>query len=221
MKEKYKDIFALEKPAKERFCKLAFDKIFSMAMIILSSPVFALIFVAYFLDGIIHPEHRGSLFIYYLASNCGRKFKKYKFRLAKESLIEHEARKRGDIRAYPSECDPANLTCVGRFLKKHYLDELPQLFNILKGNMSFVGPRPLAWEHYERDIKQGNITRRVLKAGLFSETHTRKGTPDFKNTELEYEYIKKYMNLPALSLLWADVKIIARGIKMILEGKGY
>lgn len=220
-RERYKEIFALKEPLRGRTCKLIFDKFFSLTAVIIASPIFIAIFTAYFLDGIIHPEHRGSIFAPYIASTAGRKFNKYKFRLAKESLVDQEARKKGDYRAYPSQFEPANLTCVGKFLKKYYLDELPQIFNILKGDISFVGPRALAWEHYQRDLSQGNVARKLQKAGLFSYSHTRKGTPDFGRPELDYKYIEEYMKLSAPSLLWADIKIMARGIKMILEGKGY
>lgn len=221
VKERYKGIFALKEPLRERICKLIFDKLFSLIAIIVASPIFIAILIAYFLDGIIHPEHKGSIFAPYIASTCGRKFNKYKFRLAKESLVDHEARKRGDYRAYPSQFKPANLTRVGKFLKKYYLDELPQIFNIFKGDISFVGPRPFAWEHYQRDLSQGNVARKLQKAGLFSYSHTRKGTPDFGKPELDYDYMEQYMKLSALSLLWTDIKIMAKGIKMILEGKGY
>ena len=220
MKERYREIFSLKKPLKERPCKLIFDKIFSLVIIILASPLFLLIFIAYFAEDIIDPQNRGPIFMPYTASNCGKKFRKCKFRVAKGTLFKQKAVIKGDYREYPSEYVKKNLTPIGKFLKDYYLDELPQIFNILKGDMSFVGPRPLAWHHYLRDAKQGNVARKVLKAGLFSYSHTRKGTPDFARPELDYDYIEEYMKLSALSLLWVDIKIIARGIKMILEGKG-
>lgn len=221
LREKYKDIFDLKKPLKERFAKSLFDRIVSIFVLFLGLPVFLIIAIGYLIDGAFHPQNRGSIFIWYIASSQGKKFKKYKFRGVKDNLINKELRDKGDWHAYPYERQPQNITFMGKFLTKYYLDEMPQIFNIIKGDISFVGPRALAWHHYQRDIKQGNVARMLLKAGIFSESHTRKGTRLFGKPKLEYEYIDKYIKLSSWQLLWTDFKIISRGIKMILEGKGY
>jgi lipopolysaccharide/colanic/teichoic acid biosynthesis glycosyltransferase len=87
--------------------------------------------------------------------------------------------------------------------------------------MSVVGPRPLAWHHFERDVAQGNVARRLIKGGLFSDVHTRKGTDAFRMPDLEYNYLVQYMQRRALSLLGLDLRIILRGARMVLQGKGY
>ena len=86
--------------------------------------------------------------------------------------------------------------------------------------MSVVGPRPLSVLHYERDLAQGNVTRFLIKGGLLGLGHINKGTPEMGNPKYEYEYIDKYINLSPLGLLWLDLTIIGRGIKVILQGKG-
>lgn len=221
LKNEYAEIFQIKEPLPPRPLKVVFDRAASFFVLILVSPLFLVIFAAYLVDGLIFKEDRGSIFISYKASSCGKKFDKYKFRLIKESCIDPEARSRGEWSAFASERDGANRTRLGNFLKKYYLDELPQIFNIFFGDMSFVGPRALAWHHYQRDIGQGNIARKILKAGLFSDSHSRKGTPMFADPELEYKYIKNYIRLNGPALLWLDLRIIARGIRMILQGKGY
>ena len=219
--KKYSEIFKINEPIKERPVKFFFDRIFAFILLILLLPVFLVIFAAYLIDGFIFKEDSGSFFSSYKASTQGRRFNKIKFRLIKEEFIDKKLKAKGDWHAYASEGDSKNLTRVGRFLKQYYLDELPQIINIFKGDMSFIGPRALAWHHYQRDLMQGNVGRKLLKAGIFSDSHTRKGTKLFGRPELEYEYIDKYRKYSAPALLWVDIKIIARGIKMILKGEGY
>jgi lipopolysaccharide/colanic/teichoic acid biosynthesis glycosyltransferase len=84
-----------------------------------------------------------------------------------------------------------------------------------------VGPRPLKWEDYLKEIPERQVTRRLIKAGLFSENHTRKGTKLFRDYRLEYAYARNYLKLSSVGLLLLDMRIVVRGIKMVLEGKGY
>jgi lipopolysaccharide/colanic/teichoic acid biosynthesis glycosyltransferase len=86
--------------------------------------------------------------------------------------------------------------------------------------MSIVGPRPLAVHHYERDRKQGNVSRFLIKGGMLGLGHVMKGTPQMGDPVYEYEYIDKYLKLSSIGLLWLDMKIIGCGIKVVLQGKG-
>ena len=220
LRDRYKEIFALKKPLNDRPLKRLFDKIFSLIMVFISSPIFIIIIIANIIDGLIHPFHKGPPFGSYIGSTGGKKFTKYKFRVGR---IPSAAGEKSESlkKPYSAFKEEEEKTCVGQVLKKYYLDELPQIFNVLKGDMSFVGPRPLAWNDYLRDIKKGNVTRKILKAGIFSQTHVHKGTRDWGNMNLEYGYVEKYMKLPALSLFWLDIKIMATGVKMIFNGKGF
>ena len=87
--------------------------------------------------------------------------------------------------------------------------------------MSFVGPRPLAIIHYERDLAQGNVTRRLLKGGMLGLGHINKGTTEMGNPIYEYEYLDKYISLSSFELLCLDLLIIWRGIILVLKGGGY
>ena len=146
----------------------------------------------------------------------GKIFPKYKIRLIKTSYIDQEGAARGDWIAYSAEWSPDNRTYVGSFVKKFYLDELPQFYSILRGDISVVGPRPFSVLHYERDLEQGNVTRFLVKGGLLGLGHINKGTPEMGCPVYEYEYI----HFSPLGLLWLDLTIIGRGIKVILQGKG-
>jgi lipopolysaccharide/colanic/teichoic acid biosynthesis glycosyltransferase len=220
IKEKYRHIFQIGNPLDDRFLKLVFDKVAAALLLFAFAPILLLLKIAYAIEGWLIPENKGPMFFSYNAISAGRIFPKYKIRLIKMKYIDQEGAKRGDWHAYSAEWSRDTRTHVGHFVKKYYLDELPQFYSILRGDMSIVGPRPLAVHHYERDRQQGNVTRFLIKGGLLGLGHVMKGTPQMGNPVYEYEYIDKYLKLSSFSLLWLDLKIIGRGIKVVLQGKG-
>lgn len=220
IKEKYQHIFSLSVPLNDRLPKLVFDKAVAALLLFLAAPILLCLRVAYFIEGLVIPESKGPMFFSYNAVSAGRVFRKYKIRLIKTSYIDKEGAARGDWHAYSAEWTPARRTYVGHFVKKFYLDELPQFYNILRGDMSIVGPRPLAVHHYKRDLEQGNVTRFLIKGGLLGLGHVMKGTSEMGNPIYEYEYIDKYIRLSPLGLIWLDLGIIGRGVKVVLQGKG-
>jgi len=220
IKIRFKEIFEIKKPLKVPVSKLIFDKITASLILICCSPILLLLFLANIIEGIIIPENRGPLFFYYNAVSGGKIFKKYKIRLIKVKYIDKALQAKGDWHAYKNEWMPESRTYLGKIVKKFYLDEIPQFYNVLKGDMSIVGPRPIAVHHYERDLAQGNVTRRLIRGGLLGFGHIRKGTPEFGDPVYEYEYVSKYIHASAFSLLLLDLQIIAKGMRVMMRGKG-
>ena len=221
IKEKYREIFELNQPIKIRFLKLVFDKLVAMILLILFSPAIITLVIFNFIEGILIPENKGPLFFYYNAVSQGKIIKKWKVRLIKTSYIDKELQAKGDWHAYQNEWKPEARTHLGAFVKKFYLDEIPQFYMVLKGDMSIVGPRPLAIHHYERDLAQGNVTRKLIRGGLVGYGHVRKGTSDFGKPEFEYEYVHRYLHYSPFQLLMTDLYVIWRGIVVMSKGGGH
>ena len=220
IKERYAHIFELEGPLPGRFFKTIFDKVVAFGLLVAAAPVLLLVKIAYLIEGWVISENAGPMFFHYNAISAGAIIPKYKIRLIKTKFIDQEGAKRGDWHAFSAEWTEESRTRVGHFVKRFYLDELPQFYSVLIGDMSIVGPRPLAVHHYERDLAQGNVARSLLKGGLLGLGHVNKGTVEMGNPVYEYEYIDQYLKRSSLSLLWLDLKIIGRGIKVMVKGQG-
>jgi len=218
--EEYQDVFSLEGPLQDRFLKTMFDKMFAGTALILLSPLLLALFLANLIEGIVIPGNRGPFTFAYKAATAGRVFRKRKIRLIKNKYIDEQLARQESWHAYSAEWSPESLTHVGRLVKALYLDELPQLFTILQGDMSVVGPRPLAWHHYERDLAQGNVHRKLLKAGLLGPGQALKGTEDLGKADPEYQYVRSYLTLSPLRLLWLDLKLVLKGIGVVTRARG-
>ena len=221
IKSTFEYIFDIKEPLKPRFFKTFFDKFLSLILLSISLPILILLKIGFTIEGILIPENKGPMFFYYWGVSGGKKIKKWKIRLIKTKYIEPEGAARHDWTAFSAEWTPESRTYLGRFVKKWYLDELPQFWSVLIGDMSIVGPRPLSVLHYERDKEQGNVTRYLLKGGLLGLGHINKGTSEMGNSRYEYEYIDQYLKRSSFSLLCLDLWIIWKGIKVITKGGGH
>ena len=189
--------------------KRAIDILGSVALLVVLSPVFGAISIAIRLrDGspVFFRQARVGLH--------GRPFRVVKFRtmVADAEARYSEVVDRSDPRAFKLDDDP-RVTHLGAFLRRTSLDELPQLWNVLRGEMSLVGPRPApsrevegydVWHRRRLSMKPG-IT------GLWQVTARRDDSFE-RRASLDLDYIDRWS-------LWLDVKILARTIPAALEGR--
>jgi exopolysaccharide biosynthesis polyprenyl glycosylphosphotransferase len=196
------------------FMKRAFDLVGSILLLALVAPVMAAIALAIRLDSagpVFFRQERVGL--------GGRRFTMWKFRSmsvgaddAKERLAHLNSY--ADPRLFKLANDP-RITRVGRFLRRSSLDELPQLINVLLGEMSLVGPRPPLPAEVAR-YEPHHMVRLAVLPGITGpwQVNGRNLITDFETVvQLERGYIHSW------SLL-ADVKILLRTIGVVLRGEG-
>jgi lipopolysaccharide/colanic/teichoic acid biosynthesis glycosyltransferase len=221
IRAKYAHIFELQEGLPPRFLKTLFDKVTAFTCLLFGVPVLILLKIAYVIEGCLVPENKGPLLFYYWAISGGKRIKKWKIRLIKTKYIEPVGAAQHDWIAFSAEWTADSRTFLGAFVKKWYLDELPQFWSVLVGDMSVVGPRPLSVMHFERDRAQGNVTRSLLKGGLLGLGHINKGTSEMGNPVYEYEYVDEYLNRSSLGMVKLDLWVVWRGIVVILKGGGH
>ena len=200
--------------------KAAFDRGLAAFVLLITSPLFALGALAIWIDGLVWPEDRGPIFHRETRVSAGQTFSLFKFRTMQVSAIE-EARQQGLTVKY-LERENRGHTWVGRYLRRWYLDELPQVLNILRGEMSWVGPRPPAPFEYERELSEGNVRKRLARAGLVGLQQANKGrTQGFEEEiALDYKYVAQVRTMSPTRRLVYDVSILLRTLRVLAEGKG-
>lgn len=141
----------------------------------------------------------------------GKEFKIYKFRSMRTDI---------EGKGFTESEDDPRITKLGKFIRKFRIDEIPQIINILKGEMSFIGPRPESLklsEWYEKDVPFFNY-RHVVRPGISGWAQVTQGYAaeiDGMKEKLEYDfyYIKNFS-------IWLDALIVFKTLKTILTGFG-
>jgi len=186
------------------YVKRFFDIIFSLIGLIIALPImiiFSILIVLETPGSPIYSQER--------VGRNGKHFKIYKLRSMYKDAEANGAQ-------WAEEDDP-RVTKVGRFMRKTRIDELPQLFNILKGDMSIVGPRPerpIFTYQFNEEIP-GFINRLRVKPGLTGWAQVNGGYELTPAEKLEYDlyYIENRS-------MWLDIKIILKTVKIVLTGDG-
>jgi lipopolysaccharide/colanic/teichoic acid biosynthesis glycosyltransferase len=176
------------------------------------------VLAAFAVDTLFSPRDRGGVLYREPRVSRGRTFDLLKFRTLRPDALAELRRSGGHARLY--EADPVNLTWVGRrILKPWYLDELPQLLNVLRGDISLVGPRPWPPEMVERQIAEGQDYRNLIVAGLTGPAQVTKGR-GVPYADLDLEYVERCRTLGGWALVRYDLGILRRTLRVIARGEG-
>lgn len=186
----------------QRFFKRCIDVVCSLILIILSSPFMLVTAIA-----IKCYDHGPVLYKQVRCTKDMQEFKILKFR-----SMRTDAEKDGVARLASKNDD--RITPIGKFIRKVRIDELPQLFNILKGEMSFIGPRPERPEiikQYQEDMPEF-VFRTKVKAGLagYAQVYGKYNTTPYDKLKLDLFYIENYS-------VWLDLKLMLLTLKILFQ----
>lgn len=203
---------------KNLYLKRSFDIFLSLSLLFLLSPLFLLIILALLLEGLISSQSCGTIFVPQRRVSAGKPFDLIKF-CSFNTQEDHLLQDTEDAMWFINE---RRLTRVGIVLRKFYLDELPQLVNILKGEMSFVGPRPWPEKQYQQVLDTGFQARRLIRGGLCGPLQALKGAPKKPRNifEVEDKLVAVYLTQSALGVLWVDLCYILRTIRVVFQARG-
>lgn len=199
--------------------KRIFDIIFSLAVLVGFFPVIVFFLVAIFLEHVIRLRPFDPLFYSETRYSQGVPFTLYKFNIFKHKVVA-EMRSRGEFIHTKQLEHNGSILWTGWVLKQIYLDELPQFFNILVGDMSVVGPRPVNKEVYEKLLELGVTDKAKVKAGLTGNYQSYKNTAGKSSDDMDREYVEYYCTQPWYKILLFDLRIIIRTIKVLLLARG-
>lgn len=177
--------------------KFIFDRLLAIFGLIIASPLMLIIAIAIKLDS------KGDiLFKQVRTGKKNKNFTMYKFRTMVQSNDVHDFKKADEH------------TRVGKILRKTSLDELPQLFSIATGKMSFIGPRPWITDYYD-NMNEEQRHRNDVRPGLtgLAQAMGRNNISIFKKIEYDLEYINNYS-------IYQDIRIIFLTIKAVFSGRG-
>ena len=199
--------------------KRALDVAVAAALLLVTAPVFAAAAGLWVVGALRSPRDRGPLLYRERRISAGLEFDLLKFRTLRREAI---ARVRAEgTYARLAEADEANVTWAGRILKRWYLDELPQLLNVLRGDLSLVGPRPWPVPMVVAQREAGLDYRDHVVAGLTGPAQVRKDSDQpVRGTDLDLEYVERLRTLSPARLLATDLAILADTVRLLARGEG-
>jgi lipopolysaccharide/colanic/teichoic acid biosynthesis glycosyltransferase len=198
--------------------KKILDKTAALFLLAALLPLLAIVLVVAACDQLLVKRDRGPFLYREDRISRGRVFGLIKFRTLRTNVLEEMRTAGRHARLY--EADPGNLTWVGRrLLKPWYLDEVPQLLNVLRGDMSLVGPRPWPPEMVARQVREGLTYRNEVAAGLTGPAQVTKGSGG-RFADLDLEYVSSCRQLRGWKLVRLDLALLADTVRVMARGEG-
>ena len=197
--------------------KSLLDKTVSGLLLLLLSPVLVFVLGAMAVNRIVARRDRGPFLYRESRLSMGEEFDLLKFRTLRRAALSRQAGEEAHARLLESDSD--NLTWAGRrILKPWYLDELPQLLNVVKGDMSLVGPRPWPPSMAEAQLDKGLTTGRGPR-GLDGPRSGAQGSAGACPLHGPRPRVRRRLSHPEplglarydLGILWQTVRLMARG----------
>jgi exopolysaccharide biosynthesis polyprenyl glycosylphosphotransferase len=184
----------------QRLVKRLIDIVCSLILIVVTSPIMLVTAI------VIKLYDKGP--VLYKQVRCTRDMKEFK--ILKFRSMRTDAEKDGVARL--AQKNDSRITPIGKFIRKVRIDELPQLFNILKGEMSFIGPRPerpQIIKQYQEDMPEFTFRTKV-KAGLagYAQVYGKYNTTPYDKLKLDLFYIENYS-------VWLDLKLMLLTLKIL------
>ena len=199
--------------------KFILDFLFSILLLIVLSPIFIICFLIKYFEDFHNP-----FFIQKRIGKDGYTFKMYKFRTMMPDS-EHSG-----TGYYCYEGDK-RITNFGRFLRKYSLDELPQIFNVIKGEMSLVGPRPAIVDEFEgENILEKNFKkikfRTTVRPGIsgYSQVYLRNSADWNNKLEMDFHYLsyrpfkRNFIDLKIIFLTFIEI-VSSKGVYDLMKGE--
>jgi len=201
-----------EAPAVSSPVKRALDVVLSALLLALFAPVLGIAML------LIRLTSRGpAIFLQQRIGYQGQRFSMYKLRTMHDGAerLEDELADGCEDRTFLKVENDPRVTPLGRWLRKTSIDELPQLVNVLRGEMSLVGPRPLLLCDFRKFPRHEQLRRFSVKPGITGlwQVSGRSALPDSERMRLDREYVDRWS-------LWLDLEILARTLPVVLSTRG-